>query len=201
MKKVAILFTLSAIFVASATIATPAQEPTEEIPTFEYEAQIGSDGKLVIVPKGPSLVFPEIIQPNSQKFEAAISAADRSGMSAADRSGMMEAFVQLSSDGKVTGVYHGDPNNSEFIKAMGNLPKGYSMVKAGYFTGGYSILPTIAEVKSIISTAINTTMDVVCALKHRPNKIKTEIDVAVSLGLEGRFKLSLDWNPSEACQN
>ena len=90
-----------------------------------------------------------------------------------------------------TGMY--DPD-----KLSGLLADGNTLTPVPVFSLG-SRLPTREEAQDITQAAIDGAIERVCAMGNKPRTLKTVVSIGVSLGLEGRFDLEMEWNPREDC--
>ncbi|WP_371226194.1 hypothetical protein [Roseovarius sp. 2305UL8-3] len=108
------------------------------------------------------------------------------------------SFAYFDPEGNLEGVYPAPITTADKEFIFSQIDEGGSIKKVNFF-GRSPSLPTAEEVKMITEQAINSTLELVCSSKPRPEEIGFNVSLAVALGLEGKLEFSGTWRPQRDC--
>lgn len=110
-----------------------------------------------------------------------------------------KAYVLLDNDNAVLQVFAPPKNPVEQKQILDSIDMSGKVVTASFW-GNRPSLPTIEETRTITRAALQEAMDFVCSSNPLPEDTSVEVELAVSLALEGRFTLSSSWKPARDCR-
>lgn len=110
-----------------------------------------------------------------------------------------QAFAYLDPQGNIAEAFYAPitPADQDFI--FDRLDAGGSITPVRIWGRATRNLPSVDEVQEITQAALNAALDMVCAGSPRAEEISASVRLAVALGLEGSFDLSMTWRPARDC--
>lgn len=115
-------------------------------------------------------------------------------------SGDQQSFVAIDKDGKIKNVFAPPPNDMAKAAIIDNLSEGDQIVMAKFWWPVQSSLPTVDEVKEITRASMAVALEMICEADPKPETMSLNVELGVSLGVNGRFEFSSEWRPSRDCK-
>lgn len=109
-------------------------------------------------------------------------------------------FAYFDQKGDLVEVFSAPRTKLDQDYLWGRIENGGSISKVGFFSNAPS-LPTMDQARSITEESINAALSVICNSDPRPEDMKLEVSLATTLGLQGKFAITMGWKPARDCNN
>lgn len=181
-------------FGCSATIADDAEDSSRESLRFEVRVD-DSTGEVIVVPTTGDW-SPD--KENSTSLAGGLKAVEAMKSEGFEGFEEVDSYAYFGADGKLLDVFAAPADPIESNLLLERIPEGGTLKPVKFWNAAPS-LPSLEQVRAITQTSIQAALDMVCSTDPRPENMEFEVALGVSLGLEGKFLLNLDWKPVRDC--
>jgi hypothetical protein len=110
-----------------------------------------------------------------------------------------QAFAYFDQQGNIAEAFYAPITPADQAFIFDRLDAGGSITPVTIWGRATRTLPSVDEVQEITEAALNAALGMVCAGSPRAEEISASVRLAVALGLEGSFDLSMTWRPARDC--